>query len=90
MTAFLSSLDAAGFTIMCLLLTVLWQSTILLAACGGLAFLLRRRKESVRHALWMSALIMLPLLPVLSWTVSEIGVRQRGDSGDSGVFYDTG
>lgn len=70
-------LDSAGFTVMYVLFTLLWQSTVLFAACGALAFLLRRRRESVRHALWVSAILLLPFLPILSWTVSKIGAPRR-------------
>lgn len=65
--------DTAGYQIMTMLLSVLWQSTILFAFAGILAFFLRRKKETVRHAVWLAALLALPLLPILSRGVAELG-----------------
>ena len=59
-------LDAAGYDVVSTLLSMLWQSTILFAAAGALAFFLRRKKETIRHAVWLAALLALPLLPMLS------------------------
>ncbi|MHB9027937.1 MAG: M56 family metallopeptidase [Candidatus Latescibacterota bacterium] len=73
----LSSLDSAGFITMRMLLSVLWQSTALFAACGALAFFLRRRNETVRHAVWVITLILLPLLPLFSWMASTFDIPRR-------------
>jgi beta-lactamase regulating signal transducer with metallopeptidase domain/Tol biopolymer transport system component len=70
-------LDRIGFTLIHFLITVLWQSTILLAAVGILVFLLRHRGENIRHILLVSALLIMPLLPVFSQIAHIIGAPQH-------------
>ncbi len=71
-----AALDRLGFQAVTVLLSVLWQSSILLAAAGALALLLRRRRASVRHAVWVAALLMIPALPVLGWLASSASAPQ--------------
>ena len=66
------ALDRVGFQSMRVLLSVLWQSSLLLLSAGLLALALRRRPASVRCALWAGALVVVPLLPLLGWAVSSI------------------
>ena len=46
-----SVLDGVGFEVIRTLLSVLWQSSILLVAVGILAYALRRRRAAVRQVL---------------------------------------
>ena len=57
---FWEALDRLGFETLRVLLSVLWQSSILLAAVMLIAFALRRRRASARHALWVAALLVAP------------------------------
>ncbi|GAG76865.1 unnamed protein product, partial [marine sediment metagenome] len=72
----LVQLDSMGFIVMRILLSILWQSSIVLGAVGILAYLLRNKIESVRYALWVAAIISIPVLPLLTWGVSKIGTRR--------------
>ena len=72
----LEALDQAGYRAMCYLLAVLWQSSILLVVTAGLAWLLRRRRAAVRHALWMLALTVTPLLPLLTSAARQADAPQ--------------
>ena len=71
-----SSLDQIGFTTMRVLLAALWQSSILLAAIGILTWLLRKRRPSVRHALWVGGLLLGPMLPLFAAIVLRTGAPQ--------------
>ncbi len=66
-------LDRAGFAAMRLLLSVVWQSSLLFGATALLAWALRRRSAGVRHVLWAAALLAAPLLPALGWLGSRAG-----------------
>ncbi len=68
----LGALDRAGFEAVRAMLAVLWQSSILLATAALMAWALRRRRASVRHGLWVSALLVAPLLPVLGWAAASL------------------
>ena len=70
------ALDSVGFQTMRALLSVLWQSSILLGAVAGLTYVLRRRRASVRQALWAGALLATPVLPLLAWAGSNLGTPQ--------------
>ena len=72
----LSSLDRIGFDAMRLVLGVLWQSSILLVVIGVLAWALRRRRASVRHTLWVAALLAGPLLPLVGAAAFRSGAPQ--------------
>ena len=71
------ALDVRGYEIARFLFSLLWQSSIVLAGVGALAFLLRRRPARVRHALWVVGLLCVPLLPLISWAGSKAGTPQR-------------
>jgi len=71
-----SRLDAVGYGAMRLLVGALWQSSILLVATGALTWLLRKRRASVRHALWVGALVAAPLLPLIGGAVLRAGAPQ--------------
>jgi beta-lactamase regulating signal transducer with metallopeptidase domain/HEAT repeat protein len=69
-------LDRVGFQTAWVLLSALWQSSILLAAAGLLAYALRARRSSVRHAILAAAILASPLIPLLGWAVSRSGTPQ--------------
>ncbi|GAG18839.1 unnamed protein product, partial [marine sediment metagenome] len=60
-----TSFDQFGFAAVRYLLSVLWQSSLLLAATYCISWLLRRRRAAVRHALWAFVLLFAPFLPLL-------------------------
>jgi hypothetical protein len=66
------ALDRAGFETMRALFSVLWQSTILLAAAGLLALALRRRSPSVRQTIWAAAVVLAPVLPILAYLATTV------------------
>ena len=69
-------LDRAGFRAASLMLSTLWQSSILLAAAGLLAHALRRRRASVRQAILAAAVLASPLIPLLGWAARKSGTPQ--------------
>ena len=69
-------LDVLGFEAMRVVLSVLWQSSILLGAAGLLVLALRRRSAVLRHRVWTAALLLTPLIPVLTWAASQTGSPQ--------------
>ena len=69
-------LDRAGFDVVRLLLSALWQSSLLFVAAGGLCWLLRRRRPAARHAVWVAALLLAPALPALTRMASSVGSPQ--------------
>jgi Zn-dependent protease with chaperone function len=66
-------LDRVGFEVARVLLSLLWQSSILLVAAGLLALALRGRRASARHAVWAVAVLTVPLLPLLGWALGGAG-----------------
>ncbi len=72
----LGHLDRLGFAALRLLLSALWQSSLLIAAIAVVALLLRRRRAAVRHAVWVAALVLTPVLPLLSWAAAQAGTPQ--------------
>jgi len=72
------TLDRMGFQTVRLLLSVVWQSSILLAAAGLLAWALRRRRASVRLAILAAAILSSPLIPLLgraaSWSRAQVPI----------------
>ena len=69
----LTQLDGTGYLVIRAILSILWQSTILLAAAGALAWVIRKRGDSVRHTIWTAAVLALPLLPLLSLGAARLG-----------------
>lgn len=58
------------------LLTLLWQSSLLLVGVGILTWCLRRRSASLRHTLWVGAILLIPVLPLLTSTATRFGSPQ--------------
>ncbi len=75
-----SCLDAWGFSVARFLLCVLWQSSLVFAATLLISRMLRRRRPSVRHALWVGALLLAPLLPFLTSGAQHAGAPQASFS----------
>ncbi len=71
-----NQLDALGFEAIRVVLSILWQSSVLLGAAGLLVFALRRRSGAIRHRVWTAALLLTPLIPVLTWLASQTGSPQ--------------
>lgn len=69
-------LDALGFEAIRIMLSILWQSSILLGAAGLLVYALRRRSAAIRHRVWTAALLLTPLIPALTWLASQTGSPQ--------------
>ena len=65
-----TSLDAHGFAVLRILLAVLWQSSILFLAIAAVTWMLRKRRASARHAVWLAALILAPLFPLLCYDIT--------------------
>ncbi|MFC1693059.1 carboxypeptidase regulatory-like domain-containing protein [Candidatus Latescibacterota bacterium] len=76
-TEILSMLDNTGFHTISMLLSVLWQSSILLCIIGILSYVLRRRKATVRHTLWVCAVLVIPFLPIMTFSISNLGTPQK-------------
>ena len=72
----LSSVDRAGFITLRYLLSVLWQSSLLFGAIFLLCFLLRKRPAGIRHKLWVLALILAPVLPLITTGAGRVGAPQ--------------
>jgi len=73
----LISFDSFSYHIIRILFSALWQSSVLFMAVGVLVYILRRGKETVRHVLWVAAILIMPLLPFISWMLSNAGTPQK-------------
>ncbi|MFC1490501.1 M56 family metallopeptidase [Candidatus Latescibacterota bacterium] len=69
----LSSLDSIGFQVFCFLISVLWQSLILLSAIGLLAYFFKFKKETTGYFLWVAAIVIIPSIPFLTHLISIAG-----------------
>ncbi len=69
-------LDAFGFEAIRVVLSVFFQSSVLLGAAGLLVFALRRQSAAIRHGVWTAAVLLTPLIPVLTWLASQTGSPQ--------------
>ncbi|MCE5248628.1 M56 family metallopeptidase [bacterium] len=69
-TQIFSVLDAFGYHTIRLLISVAWQSSLLIAAVALIVFMLRRQSAAVRHVFWAVLLCSLPVIPLLVWTTS--------------------
>lgn len=73
----LQTLDMAGYSLFELIASLLWQSSILLAAIGVISYVLRRRNPTIRYMLWVSALAILPFLPIITQGLTALGTPQK-------------
>ena len=72
-----SALNSLGFSIMKTIISVLWQSTILLGAVWLLSGVLHRKSPSVRFNLWLAAILIIPVLPILTLTLNKAGTPHK-------------
>ncbi len=69
-------LDGIGHDCARLAVSTCWQSLIVFAAFGVLAFIVRSKAAAVRHAIWTAAVLSLPLIPAVSWlSAQEFGAK---------------
>ncbi|MFC1538699.1 M56 family metallopeptidase [Candidatus Latescibacterota bacterium] len=66
----LSSIDSFGFQIFSILISVLWQSSILLCAIGIIAYFFKLKNETAVYFLWVAAIIIIPSIPFLTRVIS--------------------
>jgi len=72
-TTMLSLIDRIGYEIFLSSLSLMWQSSILFLCAVAASWLLRHRSDSVRHAIWLTLLVILPVLPAITWFAGSIG-----------------
>ena len=77
MTTTWIALDEWGFAAAHYLLEALWQSTLVFATVAALNALLRRHSPRARRALWLMALLIAPVLPLLSTIAKPAGLPQQ-------------
>lgn len=58
-------------------LAATWQSALLFLVVAMLCWCLRQRHASVRRLIWLVAIVLAPLLPLISAQYSNLGVRQN-------------
>ncbi len=75
-TNILELLDQTGYQAFSILLGFTWQMTVLIAAAIVLTFVLRNHRASIRRVIWISAILLIPFLPLLSTLVSNVGIPQ--------------
>jgi beta-lactamase regulating signal transducer with metallopeptidase domain/protocatechuate 3,4-dioxygenase beta subunit/peroxiredoxin len=69
-----ADLDRISFTAVQYLFSTLWQSGLLLGAIALLTWILRHRGTHIRYRLWLTAILLVPVLTVLSHGVRELAV----------------
>ena len=74
---FWAGLDAWGYLAAEGMLSLLWQSSILLLAVALVAHALRRRPAKVRHAVWTAGLLTVALVPLANGLGSRFDALQR-------------
>lgn len=73
-----SFMDRMGFEMFHYLLSVLWQSTLLFTGVFLLLYILRKRGAGLRHKFLFFALLLSPILPLLTLGIQKTGVPQKG------------
>ena len=74
---FFSAFNSIGFSVLKIIFSVLWQSTILLTAVWLLSKVLHRKSPSVRFKLWLAAILIIPFLPLLALTLNKAGTPHK-------------
>jgi beta-lactamase regulating signal transducer with metallopeptidase domain len=69
----LSSLDSFGFQVFRTLISVLWQSTILLGGIGLSTYFFKVKRDTSGYFLWAAAIIIIPAIPLLTQGLSLFG-----------------
>lgn len=70
-------IDAAGYAAAKGMLSILWQSSILLLCVALTAHILRRRPAATRHAVWVAGLLAVALVPAANWVGPKLGALQH-------------
>ena len=76
LTDWLPTLNQGGYALANYLLSVVWQSSVLLMGVWGLTRLLRKHRAAVRHRLWLAALLLVPVLPLIAAAIQRAGAPQ--------------
>ncbi|MCE5250351.1 carboxypeptidase regulatory-like domain-containing protein [bacterium] len=66
-------LDTVGFHVIRVMVSLLWQSSILIMGVLVLTYFLRQRRASILHVIMVSMMIIVPLIPLFAWIVSSTG-----------------
>ncbi|MFC1650655.1 ankyrin repeat domain-containing protein [Candidatus Latescibacterota bacterium] len=72
-TNILSFCDLVGYEVICTLISVVWQSSILFLFAYLATWFLRHRSETIKHAIWVSVLVIMPFLPAVTWLINSAG-----------------
>ena len=64
--------DRIGYLVFRVLITTLWQSSILFVCAAVLVYFLRNRRETVRYSVWVAAILAMPILPLIVWGISGL------------------
>lgn len=64
-TSLLNTIDGTGYRMLLWLLSLLWQSSVVLAAVLGMQAILRSGSASWRHRILLASLLMIPAIPLL-------------------------
>jgi len=72
-TDVLEAFDSGGFQVFRVMISILWQSSIVFGAVFGITLVLKRNRAAVRHAIWVAALLAVPVIPVLSLILTSAG-----------------
>jgi len=75
-TDVLEAFDSGGFQVFRVMISILWQSSIVFGAVFGITLVLKRNRAAVRHAIWVAALLAVPVIPVLSLILTSAGTPQ--------------
>jgi len=65
-------LDGIGFHTVRILLSILWQSSIVFIAALILTRILYKRSAALRHLIWVGAVLAVPLIPPLTLTFEAL------------------
>ena len=69
----LAKLDSIGYYILYFHLSLLWQSSIVMIVVLSLSYFLRRKRSFVRHLIWVLSLLVIPLIPLITWIIYYSG-----------------
>jgi ankyrin repeat protein/beta-lactamase regulating signal transducer with metallopeptidase domain len=65
--------DSIGYEVFCTFISIVWQSSILFLFAYSASWLLRHQSETIKHAIWVSVLLMMPFLPAVTWLINSAG-----------------
>jgi len=73
---FLNLADNVGFALIRFIVSLFWQSSIVLLGAFVIMNVLRNHRADVRHRILTAVFLSIPLIPILSWFAGYIGVPQ--------------